>query len=303
MFFWKKSNMKVFVLAPIHNRKETTLKFLRSFSNQTYSDYQVVIVDDGSTDGSGEAILLEFPQTVIIKGSGNLWWTGSMNKGVKYILSVAKEDDYVLAINDDVTVKNDYIEKLVSISKKKNNAIVGSIYRDNQNDELIYDSGVKMNWKHYQYYQVPYKKNGQAMFDVDTLATRGSLISISVIKKIGLFETKLKHYAADYEYFFRAKKMGYRLLISYSASVYGSEKDRTVSNDSRIQSFRNIWRRNFSIKSANNIRNHLFLIWNYCPSLAYKMKHSFLLISYNAFLFANSVFLYPFKFLYRKATK
>lgn len=295
--------MKVFVLAPIHNRKDITLLFLRSFSDQTYKDYQMVIIDDGSTDGSSEAILLEFPKTVVLRGNGNLWWTGSMDKGVKYILSVAQEDDYVLAINDDVTVKNDYIEKLVSISKKNNNAIVGSIYRDNKNEELVYDSGVKMNWKYYQYYQVPYKKDGQAMVDVDTLATRGSLIPISVIKKIGLFETKLKHYAADYEYFFRAKKMGYQLLISYDASVYGSEKDRTTPDDSRIQSFQNIWKRNFSIKSANNIYNHLFLIWNYCPSLIYKIKHSFLLISFNVFLLANSIFLYPFKILYSKVIK
>jgi GT2 family glycosyltransferase len=295
--------MKVFVLAPIHNRKETTLKFLRSFSNQTYSDYQMVIIDDGSTDGSSEAIRAEFPETVILEGDGNLWWTGAMRKGVEYVLSIATDNDYILAINDDVTVNDDYIEKLVSASEENGNAIVGSIYRDSENKELVYDSGVKIDWKNYRYYQMPYKKDDNITKNVDTLATRGTIIPIAVFKNIGLFEKKLRHYAADYEYFFRAKKMGYQLLISHDASVYDSENSRTIPDNSRIQSFQNVWRRNFSIKSPNNIYNHLFIIWNYCPSLEYKIKNLFLLVSFNAFLFANSVFLYPFKFLYLKVIK
>lgn len=289
--------MKVFVLAPIHNRKKTTLKFLRSFSNQTYPDYQIVIVDDGSVDGSSEAILSEFPKTIILKGDGNLWWTGSMNRGLKYILSIAKNNDYVLAINDDVIVKNNYIGKLVSASEENDNAIVGSIYKNNENEDIIYDSGVKINWKTYQYYQVRYNKEKKFIEDVDTLATRGVLIPIVIFKKLGFFDRRLRHYAADYEYFFRARKTGCKLILSYDAIVYGSEKDRSVADFSRIQSPSDIWRRNFSIKAATNISNHLFLIWHYCP-WKYKANNFVIVILYNLFLFINSIFVYPFKRLF-----
>lgn len=290
--------MKVFVLVPIHNRKEITLNFLRSFVNQTYIDYQMVIVDDGSTDGSSDAILAEFSKTTILKGDGNLWWTGSMNMGLEYILSIAQDDDFVLAINDDVVVKNDYIEKIINLSRLESNAIVGSLHIDDENMKIVYDSGVRIDWKRYRYYQVPFNKDKKFTEDVDTLSTRGVLIPINVIKKIGFFEKRLRHYGADYEYFFRAKKNGYKIILSYEAVVYGSEKDKTAKNLSRIQPVSEIWKRNFSIKSAYNIYNHLFLVWYYCPSVKYKIKNFFVLISYDSFLFLNSIFLYPFKYFF-----
>lgn len=294
--------MKVFVLAPIYNRKNVTLSFLRSFSKQTYANYQMVIVDDGSTDGSSEAIMTEFPNTIILKGDGNLWWTGAMRMGVKHILTIANNDDYIIAINDDVIVKDDYIEKILSISKEDKNAIVGSIYLDEQENEIVYDSGVKIDWKRYSYYQLPYNTQ-KKILEADTLSTRGALIPVAVFKKIGSFEKKLRHYAADYEFFFRAKKAGYKLLISKEVVVYGSERDRLERDESRIQPLSAIWKRNFSIKSPVNIYNHFFLIWHYCPSIYYKLKHSLLILAYNGFLFFNSIFFYLFKSFFVKYNK
>lgn len=293
--------MKVFVLVPIHNRREMTMKFMDSFANQSYRDYQMVIVDDGSTDGSSQAILEKYPNTIIIYGNGNLWWTGAMRKGIEYILSEAKKDDYILAINDDVVVKENYIEELVLISKMNNNAIVGSMYRDFENNEIIYDSGVKIDWKRYVYLQISPKEQSD-IEEVDTLATRGTIIPIQIFKNIGSFEKKLRHYAADYEYFLRAKKLGYKLYISKKSIVYGTEK-KAIEKNERIQSFFTIWKRNFSLKSSTNLYNHLFLIWNYCPYFKYKIRHSVAIIGYNLFLFFNSIFLYPFKILCEKKNK
>lgn len=291
----------IYILVPIHNRKETTLKFIKSFSKQTYKDYQVVIVDDGSTDGSSEAIKTIFPNVIILKGDGNLWWTGSMNKGLKYILSIAKNTDYLLAINDDVTVKDNYIEKLISASKKNDNSIVGSLYVDSLKRGITYDSGVKIDWKHYIYNQIPYDQNRKIVGNIDTLATRGALIPIDTIIKVGIFEKKLRHYGADYEYFFRAKKLGFQLYMSYEAVVYGEEDAAIIGKQSsRIQSISSVWKKNFSIKSPTNIYNHLFIIWNYCPSWKYKFKNICVLIGYNSLLFVCSVFLYPFKSLLSK---
>jgi GT2 family glycosyltransferase/ubiquinone/menaquinone biosynthesis C-methylase UbiE len=278
--------MTIYVIAPIYNRKETTLKYLESFSNQSYLDYKMIIVDDGSTDGSSEAILSKFPSVKILKGNGNLWWTGSMNKGFGHVLSIAKDDDCILAMNDDVTVEQDYLERIANVTKESN-AIVGSIYRDADNKQIIYDSGVKIDWERYKYNQVPFEKDKNFIENIDTLSTRGVLIPIKAIKKIGFFEKRLRHYAADYEYFLRAKKAGFQLILSYEAAVYGKESPHVFVSIFKNQNIFNIWKKIFGIKSSINIFNHLFIIWHHCPKLKYKIKNSLVIIFY-----------YPFKFLF-----
>ena len=81
--------MRIYALMTIYNRKKLTLDCLRCVSNQNYTNFEIVVVDDGSIDGSVEAIKENFPKVTVIKTTGNLWWTASMNKGVKYILSKA----------------------------------------------------------------------------------------------------------------------------------------------------------------------------------------------------------------------
>lgn len=261
----------------------------------------MVIVDDGSTDGSSEAIASEFPDTIILRGDGNLWWTGSMNMGVEHILSVAENTDFILAINDDVTVEKDYIEKIVAVSKAHDGALVGSMYRDSKQKELIYDSGVKINWKNYSYIQVPYDSEKKVVTYLDVLSTRGVLIPVEVFKRIGVFEKRLRHYAADYEFFMRAKKRGFKLCMSSEAVVYGSEQDKVAEDSSKIQSFRSVWRRTFGIKSPTNIFNHLFIIWHYCPSFRYKLRLLFSVAGYSCFLFVLSALLYPAKLIITRA--
>ena len=68
----------IHVLIPFFNRKQLTLECLESFSKQTYSDYSITLVDDGSTNGSSEAIQSRFPNVEIIKTKGGLWWAESL---------------------------------------------------------------------------------------------------------------------------------------------------------------------------------------------------------------------------------
>src|SRR4051794_31461687 len=64
--------MSVAIVAPVHNRKNITLQCLRSISrlNSEGLDISVVIVDDGSTDGSSAEINSEFPTVDVVKGDG-----------------------------------------------------------------------------------------------------------------------------------------------------------------------------------------------------------------------------------------
>ncbi len=71
------SPIRVEIVTPVHNRKATTLQCLKSLSRIDAEglDIHVVVVDDGSTDGTGDAIRAEYPEVEVVRGDGSLWVT------------------------------------------------------------------------------------------------------------------------------------------------------------------------------------------------------------------------------------
>jgi len=72
----------IFIVIPVYNRINFTKKCLNSIKQQTYQNYRVVVIDDGSTDGTAALLAEEFPEVHVIQGDGNLWWTAATNLGV-----------------------------------------------------------------------------------------------------------------------------------------------------------------------------------------------------------------------------
>jgi GT2 family glycosyltransferase len=94
-----KSNVEIVI--PVHNRRETTLQALRSLSrieSDTFT-FHVIIVDDGSTDGTTEVIRKQFPDVQIVIGDGTLHYAAGTNRGIVEALN--SKPDYVLVANDD----------------------------------------------------------------------------------------------------------------------------------------------------------------------------------------------------------
>src|SRR6266478_5411898 len=93
--------IRVEIVAPVHNRKAITLQCLKSLSriDKRGLDVHTVIVDDGSTDGTGDAIRNQYPEVDVIDGDGNLWFTEGTNLGIRRALM--SDPKYVLLINDD----------------------------------------------------------------------------------------------------------------------------------------------------------------------------------------------------------
>ncbi len=99
------------IVIPVHNRKYLTNKCLNSLQRQTYKNFNIIVIDDGSTDGTSKMIQNDFPGVILLHGDGNLWWTGATNMGCRYAIENGAK--YILTLNDDVIVKHDYIEKMI----------------------------------------------------------------------------------------------------------------------------------------------------------------------------------------------
>lgn len=254
----------IYILIPIRNRKELTLACLASLEKQTYRDYKFIIVDDGSTDGSGKAIRNLYPEATVIEGDGNWWWTKSMNKGVHFILPKAHSGDFILTLNDDVEVPPNYMQTLVDTSVAHGRAIVGSVVKNFYDHNWVQDAGVHVDWDKFVFLKQQDTDNKRINDNIDTLACRGLLIPLEVFHSIGAFSKMLPHYSADYVFSMRAKQYGFKIMMSYEAVVYS--KDRPGDKEFPF------WKRHFSRRSSSNAPMQIGLALLGAPSIYLKLK-------------------------------
>ena len=111
----------VSVIIPAHNRVKYIDETVRSVLDQSYSAYELIVVDDGSSDGTSEYLRNEHPEFTVLAGDGNLWWTGATNLGVRYALQYARKDDRILTLNNDTVLPRTYLETMISLSRQVQN--------------------------------------------------------------------------------------------------------------------------------------------------------------------------------------
>ena len=256
----------VHVLIPVHNRLAFTRQCLRCFDAQDFPRINVIVIDDGSTDGTAEAIAAEFPRATVIRGDGNLWWTGAMWRGVRHVQRIAQPDDYVLCINNDTTFEADYVSTLVRISREHGGALVGSLLRS-WTDRSLISFGPRIVWARAEVHEAARAypdpeetaRREEVIETLDALPGRGTLVPLAVFERIGNFRRRLlPHYAADYEFAARARRHGERLLLSTHAAVY-TAPDAPAPATTEPPSPRAALRAMFSRRSSSNVIDHLVL--------------------------------------------
>ncbi len=199
------------ILLTCFNRKDKTLSCLRSlYADQFGVNVQpaIFLVDDGSTDGTSEAVKSEFPNVNIIKGTGSLYWNRGMHLAWE---TAAKLNDYdfYLWLNDDVTLHKGAISELLNDSSKKPDSIVCASMQSSVDGSITY-GGKDLNGD----FVVP---NGNPQ-KISLINGNMVLIPKSVFKKVGMLDPIFPHSLGDFEYGMRAAKQN---IESYTASNYG----------------------------------------------------------------------------------
>ncbi len=194
---------KIYIILPVYNRLALTLMFIETLKKQTYSNYVLILIDDGSTDGTAETVTQLLEKVVVIKGKGNWWWAGCLQKGYSWIKNHADKESLTLIINDDLTVANDYLEKgLNYIETHKNSFVLSAAYNQDMPNQLI-DCGVIYNFK-----DASMKVCDLSLLNqLNCLSTRGLFMNTSdFLKTKGFRPLLLPHYFSDFEFTIRAKR-------------------------------------------------------------------------------------------------
>jgi GT2 family glycosyltransferase len=253
----------IYAIIPVFNRKQLTERFLHCLRHQTFTDFKVIVVDDGSTDGTAEMITDKFQDVQLLRGDGNLWWTGAMNVGIRHALHQASEADAILVINDDLEIGPDYVASLDRVRQAVPRALVGSVIVDIKDPDLIYDGGRMVNWWTAKFQILNAQRRISAFprdhrVDVSLLTGWGTLIPLSVFRQIGLYDDKHFQQCGDTEFTVRAKNAGYRLVVSYAAvgKVHVEASDRmNVTEWYAMKDLRDYF---FGIKSNFRLKYRLF---------------------------------------------
>ena len=261
---------KITIVIPAHNRKDITLNCLRQLQLIDNSDINIttVVVDDGSTDGTSEAIAGKYPDAVVLHGDGNLWWSGATNEGVKWALE--HSSDYVLTLNDDVKFDKDLLKYLLKTSKSNINTISCGIVCDTRNNKIV-SAGKYANGffkSEYASYlagcDISYLPKNE--YEMGIGCGCAVLIPISVFKKIGLFDSfKFPHHMGDMDFLLRARKKEIRIIINPKARIYteigGNYFHSHIVKESMLSNIKAF----FDIKSTANLRTRYLFYKQHTP--------------------------------------
>jgi GT2 family glycosyltransferase len=217
----------IYICIPVFNRINYTLKCIESIKKQSYSNYRIIICDDGSTDGTYDVIINQFPEIILLKGTGNMWWAGATNMCIQKALTLGHNEDYVFTLNNDTELLEDSLVKAIELAGSLPQAIIGSVNVFQNDPSKIEPSAFKRSNKLF-FKMLPvrihnlgdYIPQNIEFIEVDAFAGKGVLIPLETFRKVGLYNSNLlPHYHADTEFTLRARALGYKLFYCYKSKV------------------------------------------------------------------------------------
>lgn len=199
--------MTVTALLTCFNRRELTLECLRRLFAADLAvgtELKVVLVDDGCTDGTGEAVKKEFSDVSVLKGDGSLFWCGGMSKAWNYAEETSP--DFFLLLNDDTMLTEDALTVLMDVAPSPESEViaVGAV-ADPDSGELSY-GGRRRN---HPSGPVPLQSDPA---QCDTFNGNCVLIPREVRERVGALCGRYSHSFADFDYGLQATKMGVQVL-------------------------------------------------------------------------------------------
>jgi GT2 family glycosyltransferase len=235
---------KVYVLLPVHNRLAITKSFIEDLAVQTYPNIHLILIDDGSVDGTEEMVRSKIKNLTVIKGSGNWWWAGSLQRGIDWLANnVVGKDDVILMINDDVKIPAGFIETGCELLKA-NDLLKAAIY-DDESHEIVGTGVVYLYGKTRFRQPLPGEQ-------INCVSTNGLLIRWQDLQIIGgFYPLLLPHYLSDYEFTIRARKKGMQLRVSPELKLYSNRKT-TGFREIEEKRFLPFLKKLFSKKSPDN---------------------------------------------------
>jgi GT2 family glycosyltransferase len=236
----------IYVLAPVHDRRALTERFVRCLAAQTDQGFHLVLVDDGSRDGTAEMVTSVIPSATVIRGKGSWWWAGSLEQARRWLKRrPGGPDDLVLIANDDTTFEPDFLASArAAMTPGARALLLAQPYSAHTGARE--GIGVEVNWQ---------KLAFVAAFEpekIDCFPTRGLFLRREDFVALGKWHTiLLPHYLSDYEFTLRAARQGFALRSDSAVRLVMDEKATGIRSQD-LSSVGAYLRSTLTIKATKN---------------------------------------------------
>ena len=257
--------MEVSVVIPNFNGIAFLDSVLASLEGQTLSNFEVILVDNGSTDGSCSFVTANYPWVHLIELSENFGFCGAVNAGIR-----AAKAPYVLLLNNDTEVKEDFVEEMLTAIRRHKNAFSCGArmvqYHDRDRLDDVGNYYCALGWAFA-------RGRGE---DIHAYETEDKIFSAcagaaiyrkKIIEKIGYFDEEHFAYLEDTDIGYRARIYGYENWYAPKAIVYHVGSG---TSGSRYNQF----------KTRYSSRNNIYLIYKNMPLLQIILNLPFLAVGF-----------------------
>jgi GT2 family glycosyltransferase len=219
---------KIAVVIPVYNGRDYLPDCLDSLNEQTYQPLQIIVIDNASTDGSAGFVNSQFTplalnsQISIIVNKKNLGFAKACNQGIEE--AIRSEADYVFLLNQDTVCEKNCLEELCkAVEQDKNIFAAQALMLMWRNKNLIQTSGDRIHFLGFGHsgdYKLDIRNSKLEIKDITYASGAAMFINAKVLKEVGLFDEDLFMYHEDMDLCWRARLLGYKIILASKAIVY-----------------------------------------------------------------------------------
>jgi GT2 family glycosyltransferase len=198
----------IHVVLPVHNRRATSERFAAMLARQTVQDFALLLIDDGSQDGTADAVTDILPgRTTVLRGTGDWWWGGALQQAWLWLKARnPAPDDIILICNDDVDLPDDFLAAGTRLLAQHPRALAVAKARDPQSGAAT-ETGFAVDFMRCR---VAIARPDEP---VVCAPTRGLFVRWRDMHTIGGFHpVLLPHYLSDLEWTLRAHRRGLAII-------------------------------------------------------------------------------------------
>ncbi len=250
----------IYILLPVHNRRAITERFIHCLAAQTITNYHLVLLDDGSTDGTADMVRAQISNVTVIQGDGTWWWAGALQAGYTWLQQHSLQpSDTVVICNDDTEFDPDFLAIGVELLQQHPHALVLAECYHLHTGDLI-DAGMHADWPKFQF------RPASTVDPINCLSTNGLFLRWHDFQTIGGFRPHvLPHYASDYEFTMRALAKGLQLVTNPRLRLRWDQGATGYTDIPQSVSLPTYFRQCFSNKYVYNPIVWMWFIGLCCP--------------------------------------